>query len=105
MDQSKEEIEKLFPFEFEITNEIIQEGRKNIYNSNKCIGALSLKSVLNTLKIGNECSWGFVSGTLYELDNEYRLIPMLIISTIEEINFMTLIKPTKVTFQTIKQYE
>lgn len=98
----KEEIEKLFPVKYEITDDIIQEGRKSIWSATKCTGGLSLGNILKSLTIDNPYSWGDNTGTIYEINEEDKYIPILIISTDKGIDFMNLLKPIEVEFQTRK---
>ncbi len=55
-------MENLFPKEFEITQEIIDEGRENLKSVNGCIGALALKKAFPDAK---SIMWANTIGEFY----------------------------------------
>lgn len=78
----------MFPLKFFITQEIIDQGRKSIDNSGKCIGALSLKAATGNPR----AKWGNVFGE-FPIDNKWKTI-----TTQGRIRMMELTEPTEVTF-------
>lgn len=62
-----EKIKALFPVTVEVTQEIINKGKEDIFNTGKCIGARTLASVLPEEMVGDMhlnrfYSWGNLSG-------------------------------------------
>lgn len=91
-------MDKLFPIETEITQEILDSitemGRNNAHY---CIGAKTLKSVLpNTIgedkKIHEKVFWGKTTGSIYLSTGRIK------ITTKEGIDMTKVSAPTKITF-------
>jgi len=85
----KYKMENLFPRTFEISQEIINEGRENLYDYTLCIGGISLH---NAYPEARNVTWGDVTGHI-EIDNH-----RIRITTKEDINILGLTSPTTVTF-------
>lgn len=82
----------LFPLKFQVTQQIIDEGSKNIYRPTCCIGALSLKEALKYNKDFYHISWGVENGDILTDRVHFK------ITTKENINFMELRTSQEVTF-------
>lgn len=79
------------PIKFKITKKIIEEGKKNIYKTHKCIGALALEAAIKDTAYSTR--WGCVSGIIFR--EGYESIQ---ITTLENIDLMEIKKPQEVTF-------
>ena len=84
---TEQEIKSLFPLKAMITQEIIDNAR--LYNTKRCIGALTLKSVVPD----DSVDWGDLSG--YIESDEYSRVW---ITTRGRVSMMDVIKPQEVTF-------
>lgn len=81
----------IFPLQGYITQEIINKA--NIYDVCSCIGALTLKEALgDNIRFFEKISWGNSSG-----NNTFNGKPVSI-TTEEDIYFMGVTTPQKVTF-------
>jgi hypothetical protein len=100
---TKEELKDLFPLYGNITQEIIDSAK--IYNSQRCIGALSLRSALGhyTEKHNFTMSCGGYSGNLILNLNDENSDIYVRLTTEEKVNMMKITEPQLVTF-IIKEY-
>jgi hypothetical protein len=82
-----EKLKALFPIKVKITKEIIEEGRKSLWDTSRCIGALTLKSVLPE-EFKDRATWGVYTGGV-----SYSKIR---VTTEEGIDIMEVKKPRTV---------
>lgn len=94
----REQFKKLFPLKGEITQKIIANAR--IYNVAQCTGALTLVASLGeNAALLDGISWGDDSGHP-KINGKY-----IEITTIEHVNFPSIITPQSVTFIINKEYD
>lgn len=92
-----EQFKALFPLEGMITQEIIDKGKNDVSNPERCIGALTFQAALgeNVNLFDKMPRWMVrASSWVNEIDNHSA--PM--ITTTEGINFMHVRHPQAVTF-------
>lgn len=101
---SKEEIIAMFPLEVEVTQEMIDKGYENIFDTRACIGFQALKSVLPE-DMENDITWGCINGSIWEETHEeflHRIVNGGInnerVRLSSKIDMMEIKKPIKVTF-------
>lgn len=99
-----EQIRAKLPIQVEITQEMIDEGRKHLFSGCHCVGFQVLRSVYNydnTDTNSHLMSWGVKTGgfRIYERGNWNRVskITHFQIGTMEDIDMMELRTPTTVT--------
>lgn len=63
---TKKQVEKAFPITVNLTQEIIDEGRKAVWDSDNCVGARLLKAAIADKDfVGVKAEWGFRNGSLH----------------------------------------
>ncbi len=100
------DIKKLFPITVEITKEILDSAF--ILNSEKCIGALALKSILPD-EVKNQAYWGCASGGIWKkgvtVNETFNDNALVLIQSVDEngnpINMMNIREPQTITFNII----
>lgn len=98
------DIKKLFPITVEVTQEIINSAF--IMNSEKCIGALTLKSILPS-ENKKTTFWGVSGGGIWKkgvtTQQSFDDTALLLIDSVDEngkpINMMYIKEPQTVTFK------
>lgn len=91
---TREEIIAIFPKKVLITQEIIDEGQPNRNNVFKCIGALTLSSLLPE-ELHKYTIWGSNSGTVLIEGGDHVQV-----EAIEGVNMMMIDRPIEVTLIT-----
>lgn len=89
---SVDDIKQLFPITTTITQEIIDEGLKNIHDVSLCIGAIALKNVLPK-ELHDNVKWGIKTGIIYITNNL-----TVWITTTDDIIMIGVRKPREITF-------
>ena len=97
-----EQVKKLFPLKAVITQNIIDSA--DVWNVEKCKGALTLKSVLPD-ELKDNVTWGANDGFIFERESKgSEEVQMIRIATEEGVNMIYIEEPLEVTF-IIKEQE